>query len=367
MTDRPDPPAHPYVGRPARAFWRPAVAAAPATPTDVYRPRWPVTESDRIATAGSCFAQHIGRALRDGGLRLLDVEPPPKALPVEHHARFGYGLYSARHGNIYTARQLRQIAEQALGVRDPRPVVWARDDRFYDAQRPTVEPEGLDSPGEVAAHRAWHLARVRALLSTVDVFIFTLGMTEAWADRSTGTVFPTAPGVVAGRYDPDAHRLVQLGFTDVCDDLEAFRDLVLRSRRGQPFRLLLTVSPVPITATASDAHVLVAAWGSKCLLRAAAGEMCARHADIDYLPSFDLTANPFNGGVYYQPDRRTITPEGVERAVRLFLDAHGRGPSRPAPDAAEPPGAATDKPAAPSEDDETVCEDALLDAFAPDP
>ncbi|MEZ4433235.1 MAG: hypothetical protein R3F65_12570 [bacterium] len=67
----------------------------------------------------SCFAQHVGPALRAGGFDLLDVEPPPPALPAEHHARFGYGLYSARHGNIYTARQLRQIAEQALGVRDP--------------------------------------------------------------------------------------------------------------------------------------------------------------------------------------------------------------------------------------------------------
>ncbi|MCA9541051.1 MAG: GSCFA domain-containing protein [Myxococcales bacterium] len=317
-----------------------------------------MTRTDRIATAGSCFAQRLGRALRERGLALFDVEPPPAALPPEQHAAFGYGLYTARYGNLYTTRQLLQLAEQAFGERDPRPIVWTRGARFFDAQRPTVEPEGLDSPAEVAAHRAWHLDRVRALFAQMEVFVFTLGMTEAWADRATGTVFPTAPGVVAGRYDPAESALLQLGFQDVCDELEAFRALLARHRTGPRCRILLTVSPVPVAATATDDHVLVAAVGSKATLRAAATELRARHADIDYLPSFDLVASPCNGGLYYNANRRTITPEGVARAVALFFDAHGL--------AAE---GAAGLPTAPVErldDAPEVCEDAMLDAFAPD-
>ncbi|MEZ4433236.1 MAG: GSCFA domain-containing protein [bacterium] len=207
-----------------------------------------------------------------------------------------------------------------------------------------MEPEGLDSPDEVARHRAWHLFRVRELLSAADVFIFTLGMTETWADRVTGTVFRPPPASSPGAPTPLRITWCSSGSPMSVTTSTPSATSYCTSPRGQPFRLLLTVSPVPITATASDAHVLVAAWRRRCVLRAAAAELCARHADIDYLPSFDVIANPFNGGVYYQPDRRTITPEGVERALRLFLDAHrlgapqrGLDDPRPAPTAPHGP------------------------------
>ena len=61
---------------------------------------------------------------------------------------------------------------------DPADPVWERKGRFHDAQRPGVEPEGLDSPESVLAHRARHLAAVRQVFTGCDVFVFTLGLTE---------------------------------------------------------------------------------------------------------------------------------------------------------------------------------------------
>lgn len=352
-------PLHPYAEQPPRAFWRPAVAEARVPLAELYRPRWPIAATDPIATAGSCFAQHIGRALRARGLNLVDREPPPPALPAERHAAFGFGLYSARYGNIYTARQLRQLVEQAFGARDPAPVVWCRGDRSFDALRPTVEPEGLDSPAEVAAHRAWHLDRVREVFTEADVFVFTLGLTEGWIDRQTGTAFPTAPGVVAGRFEPERIRLHRATVAEVCADIEATRALVAR-HRGRPLRTVLTVSPVPLTATATDAHVLVATMASKATLRAAADELCAGDADVDYFPSYEIIANPWSGEDFYRPDRRTVAAEGVERATGLFCAAHGFGdpevPEAPAPAGEAPPDTR------PAED--VICEEALLEAFA---
>lgn len=349
---------HPYRDQPPSAFWRTGVAADPAALQALYRPTWTLSATDRIATAGSCFAQHIGRALRGAGVALLDLEPPPDALPVELHARFGFGVYSARYGNLYTARQLRQLAEQAFGERDPEPVVWTRDGRFFDALRPSVEPEGLDSVDEVRRHRAWHLERVRALLLEMDVFIFTLGLTESWIDRATGLALPSAPGVIAGRYTPGEVELVRFDVGQVCEDLEAFRALLAR-HRADTCRLVLTVSPVPLTATATTDHVLLATTASKAILRAAAEALRLTHPDVDYVPSFELIANPYNGGVYFGPNRRTVTAEGVARATGMFLEAHGL--RRPADASAPSPTAA---PPEAIEDDPTVCEDALLDAFA---
>ena len=146
----------------ARAYWRTGVAErAPLDPGDLYRPRFAVTRDMRIATAGSCFAQHVGRALRGAAFNVIDAEPPPVGLSEAAAARLGYGAFSGRYGNIYTARQLRQLFDEAEGRIAPALPVWRKGARFFDAQRPGVEPEGLDSAAEVLARREAHLARLR--------------------------------------------------------------------------------------------------------------------------------------------------------------------------------------------------------------
>ncbi len=147
---------HPYRNLPPPAFWKSGVAGA--VPTGIYQRKWPIGHSTGIATAGSCFAQHIGRRLRQNGFRVLDQEPAPAYLPPRLHHLFGYGIYSARYGNIYTMRQMLQLARAAFGEFDSGEIVWRGPaGRFHDALRPGVEPEGLDSPEEVISHRDQHL------------------------------------------------------------------------------------------------------------------------------------------------------------------------------------------------------------------
>lgn len=82
------------------------------------------------------------------------------------------------------------------------------------------------------------------MLQTMDLFIFTLGLTEAWVHRDTGTVYPTAPGTIAGRFD---------------ENIYEFQKNLLKLRPdGKLPKILLTVSPVPLVATASGNHVLTA-------------------------------------------------------------------------------------------------------------
>jgi len=50
----------PYESLPDKSFWRPAIADRHYTGFDEIASGPYFLESDRIATAGSCFAQHIG-------------------------------------------------------------------------------------------------------------------------------------------------------------------------------------------------------------------------------------------------------------------------------------------------------------------
>ena len=343
----------PYQRLPRRSFWKTGVASRDLA--SVFQPRFAITKAQPIATAGSCFAQHVARYLRRAGCQVIDTEPAPYGLRDETARRFGYGLYSARYGNIYTARQLLQLLQECFGQLRRDGVVWERDGRFFDALRPAVEPSGLDSAEEVLAHRADHIRRARQTFESAAMLVFTLGLTEGWVRKSDGLTYPTAPGTIAGDFDPDLHGFVNFGFPEVLADLtEACR---LLKTHNPGCKLLLTVSPVPLAATASPHHVLVANSYSKAVLRAAAGALCEACEDVDYFPSYEIIATPFLGERFYAEDLRTVTEAGVAMVMRLFMEAYGL-----ALDSGEAPAAANDADGA---EEDALCDEALLEAFAP--
>lgn len=326
--------ASPYDGLEARAYWRTAVATrGPGRLRDLYRPRFAITRDMAVFTAGSCFAQHVHRALKAAGYRVIEGEPAPTGVPDDVAQRHFYGTFSARYGNIYNPRQFRQLLAEAAGDFAPGHPVWSRDGRFYDALRPNVDPGGHASPASVALGRADHLRAVAAGVRQADVVVFTLGLHETWQDRASGAVYPTAPGVIA---DPPLGAqigFVSLGHDDIVDDV---RGVLAHLRKLNPeVRLLLTVAPGPLVATAGGGHVLVASTAGKAILRAAVDTLLRRDRGIDYFPSYEIITNPAAKGVFYAANLRNPTAKGVSVVMGQFMAAHGSDalpePVAPAP------------------------------------
>ncbi len=348
----------PYTGLPPRAFWRTGVSEQnPLTVTDLYRPKFKIGLEDKIVTAGSCFAQHIANKFTAHGYQVVNAEPAPEGMDAATAKKFGYGVYSARYGNLYTTRQLLQLTLESLGAATPQHIVWEKEGRYFDALRPSVEPEGLESPDEVLLHRQAHLNAVRRMLRTMDLFVYTFGLTEAWVDKRDGTVFPTAPGTIAGSFDPELFEFKNFTFSEVMKDFLRFRQLVLK--RNPKARFLVTVSPVPLTATAGNEHVLAATIYSKSVLRAVAGELAQTLEDVDYFPSYEIIAAHSSRGFFYESNLRSVHPAGVENVMRIFFEAHGVTQTQEA--AARPRRAGKSKAAAGKDD--VVCEEILMEAF----
>ncbi|WP_419900294.1 GSCFA domain-containing protein [Roseomonas sp. USHLN139] len=278
--------------------------------------------TDAVATAGSCFAQHIARYLDRSGFSYLSVEKGKSGLADLH----GYDLFSARYGNIYTCKQLLQTFERAYGLFNPVDDVWQRQDgRYIDAFRPRAAEDGFDDPAAVRQQREPHLAAVRKVFEECEVFVFTLGLTEAWVSKLDGAVYPLAPGVVgAGREDAD-YAFVNFKASQVSADLSSF---IERLRHVNPTsKVVLTVSPVGLVATYSGQHVLAANTYSKSVLRVAAEEVANTHTDVTYFPSFEIITGPQARGGYYAEDLRSVTPEGVEAVMSVFEQHMMRRPS----------------------------------------
>ena len=73
-------------------------------------------------------------------------------------------------------------------------------------------------------------------------------------------------------------------------------------------KFIVTVSPVPLTATASGQHVEVATAGSKAILRAACGRLIEKFRDVDYVPSYEIITSQTARGAFYAPNLRSVTP-----------------------------------------------------------
>jgi hypothetical protein len=309
---------NPYKTQPQKAFWRPAVAEPHyADLKDLWVP-FDLKRADRVATAGSCFAQHIGNNLAKRGANYMDMEPTPPMFNDTAEARqWGFGVFSCRYGNIYTTRQLVQLFDEAFEKRAPVEQVWEKDGRFFDALRPSVDPVGQDSVESVLALRKKHLAAVRRMFETLDLFVFTMGLTEGWESIEDGTMFPMAPGTIAGSYDPAKYQFRNLRHSEILQDMKDFRDRLLSINPSS--RTLLTVSPVPLTATATDDHVLPATVYSKSVLRGVAGEMSEDFEDFTYFPSYEIISSHPSGGMFFNPDQRTVNTFGVDYVMTHFF------------------------------------------------
>ncbi len=328
---------HPYLNLPPHCFWRQAVAEpAPGEVDPVVRAKFTVARTDKIVTAGSCFAQHISRHLAANGFTYLVTETAHPIVQAQAES-YGYGLFSARYGNVYTALQLLQLLQRAYGELTPFDDAWERaDGRVFDPYRPRIQPRGFASMREYRADRAQHFAAVRRAVETMDVLVFTLGLTETWINAVDGVAYPLCPGTAAGAFET-RHRFVNFGVDDVAADLRAAFDFI--AEKNPRARVILTVSPVPLIATASGQSVIGASAYSKAVLLVAAQTVAAEYASAAYFPSYEIVTGPASRGAYFADDLRSVTEAGVSHVMRLFMRHYAEGAAVTAPaedaDAAE--------------------------------
>lgn len=312
---------NPYSNLGKSAFWRTAVAERESQRFhDIYTKKFDLSPEDRIVTAGSCFAQHIARHLKKSGFNFCDYEPAPAWMKPENTSKYNFGVYSARYCNIYTVRQLLQTFERAFGERQPSERAWPLDKGVVDPFRPALEPEPFVNEEEMLASRSSHLRAVRQVFTECDLFIFTLGLTEGWVSRQDGSVFPLCPGAAGGIYDASKYEFHNFTSAEIHADLLRFVEKLRAVNKS--VRILFTVSPVPLTATASGNHVLAATTYSKSALRAVAGEIAAQDGNIDYFPSFELIASPPIKGRYFAANMREVKPKGVKYVMSHFFAQH---------------------------------------------
>ena len=139
---------------------------------------------------------------------------------------------------------------------------------------------------------------------------------------------------------------------------DAERFIAYAMSKNPAMKFLFTVSPVPLTATATQDHVLSATVYSKSVLRAVCGELRSKYANVDYFPSYEMVASHPMRAMYFMSNLRAVAPEGVGHVMNTFFAAHGDVAAIGVERAEREDKKATDE-------EDLVCEEAILDTFRP--
>ncbi len=299
---------NPYENLPSSAFWRTGVTNNDGL-ADIHRPKWELKKTDLVVTMGSCFAQHIGKKLKSLDFNVPYFDDPKNVKSV---------AFSANYGNIYTVRQALQILQEADGSFKPSEIAWKTEHGYVDCLRPNVMDTDFKTIEELQQCRDIHLKSCMNAIEKLDVFIFTLGLSEAWLIKECGRVLPVVPGLLGGLFNPDKYVFKNFSFLEIKEDLDSLISLITKIRQGRSFKVLLTVSPVPLTATAEPRHVLVSSTSSKAILRAVADEVSNANDFVDYFPSYEIVTNPKTIQFNYEDNLRTVKKSIVDEVMNIF-------------------------------------------------
>jgi hypothetical protein len=245
-----------------------------------------ITKDHYITAFGSCFAVHVSNYLLERGYRVFNES---SAYAAAYVIRCGEGMV-----NTFAVAQQFQ---------------WAYGEKEFD------ESLWFDSSGAEASYDSGIRERTRAVFDQTDIFLITLGLSEVWYSKQTGDVFWRA--IPRSKFDPSRH-----GFkvTTVAENLENLNTIyqIIRNRRPSA-SIIITLSPVHLTASCRPVSCITANSVSKSILRVALDQFHTTHCQdkqLFYFPSFEMVKeffrDPFRG------DNRHVRGKVVEQIMDSF-------------------------------------------------
>jgi len=309
---------NPYEVLSKQYFWRTGVVdniRSNKNFSNIWESKFLIDKNTRFITVGSCFAQHISRWILNNGYNWVESEKAPDIMNSDEMLDNGYGVFSFRTGNIYTASLLKQWIYFSINYNNNYEIFEERN-RFYDPLRPLIPKNGYKSIDDMLNDRILTFNAINSSLLETDIFIFTLGLTEAWVNKRTGLVYSSCPGTLRGSFNEDEHEFINYDYNSIINDMNSVFNSIKKINNNIKF--LLTVSPVPLTATASSEHILLSTIYSKSILRSVAGRLSHIRDDVDYFPSYELISSFPIGNKYYAENMRTVKNDGVEFVMNHF-------------------------------------------------
>lgn len=286
-------------------------------PTPECAPSFEISADAKVFTMGSCFAREVDKALVSNRFNVISRNA--ELSKAVERSGADESLY-----NKYTIHSIHNELKWALDPDTPYPgqdaLVQLGDDSWND---PQLGGAAFSGPlKQMLDFRQSYCAAI-ARVQDADVLIITLGLVEAWYDKTSGLYLNIAPHPRAVKRHPERFELHVLEYQEIVDELECVHALVKKFCKPT-LRMLFTVSPVPLLATFREQDVLVANTYSKAVQRAAIEKFIRGHSDVDYFPSYEFVTLG-DPNTNWSGDYRHVNPIVVQRIMASVMSKYTKG------------------------------------------
>jgi hypothetical protein len=279
-----------------------------------------LSKKDRILTMGSCFAVEIRKSLNSRG---FDTFPKYASIEFDPQTQLLAKLPKRDNINHYNTFVIRQEFELALEG-DQYKIDDLVDLRHSQSEALSVSSMRFQDP-----YRKMLFARtesaivdlsqkvtncVRSAIGSADVYIITLGLTEVWKNNANGLYINQAPKNPTSQFS-----FVESDYRQNYENLAKVCSLIEKHFPSK--KIILTVSPVPLSRTFTNRDVVVANAESKCTLRAVAAQISKEFNNVKYWPSYEIAL----ARDLYLEDGRHIRSDAIELIVNQFQRVHVEG------------------------------------------
>jgi hypothetical protein len=279
-----------------------------------FKPSFELQRGETVFTIGSCFARNI-----EEHLSRLGFNVPMVSYRVPDQERDG-----ARQNNVLNKYNVFSINHAITFACDPASPPCSAEylyqigsDAYLDLQLyariPVSLSRGLERQREIRQ-------MIRTAIQA-RVLVVTLGLAEVWYDKKLGLWCNMTPPLDLVKKEPERFEFRVLDYASVYEGLKSLIAL-LDAYAIEGYRLLITVSPVPLNSTFTDQDVLVANTYSKSVQRAAVQQICDEYSHIDYFPSYESVTLSDRKLAYETRPRTHVTDQLVQLNVTRMIEAY---------------------------------------------
>ncbi len=260
------------------------------TRVEIGKASWKLSHDRSVVTLGSCFANEIGRRLRD---RLFDIDINPA-------------------GTLFNPSSVASTLTRTL------------DSREYSHKELVCTPDGMwhlmshhsefssPDPLKVVSRANSRMQHAAAMLREKDtVLMITLGSSRAFRYLATGEIAGNCHKLPGREFE-----LVDLSLESIIEEWDILIQKLLHE--NPTIRIILTVSPVR-----HKSYGLVADRLSKSILLLACHKIKEKYSvNVDYFPAYEIFTDELRDYRFYASDMVHPSEVGADYVFERFTSAY---------------------------------------------
>ncbi|HEY1772217.1 MAG TPA: GSCFA domain-containing protein [Gammaproteobacteria bacterium] len=277
------------------------------------RPSFRLVKGEPVFAIGSCFARGIEKMLGVRGFQVVSA-----AEDLNHLQTISTGDVTALgFTNKYATHSMLNELSWALdpAARFPEASLVNLDERR--CIDPHINPtlKVTDRVGTLERRRI--IGAVNARIRSCRVVFMTLGLVEVWYDRQVEVHLNTTPTREMQQLHPERYEFRVSRYPENLENMERLHALL--TKHGHPeLQIVVTTSPVPLSATFSGQDIVTANTYSKSTLRAVAQDFAAAHGNVQYFPSYEIVMNSARSRSW-EHDLRHVRGAMTSHVMNVFM------------------------------------------------